>query len=1440
MINKIIEFSIRNKFIIGLFILAWIGLGIWSMKQVPVDANPDITDNQVQIITQAPNLGTEDIEQFVTFPVEVAMSNLPEVESIRSTSRFGLSVVTVVFDEKAGTYLPRQLVAEKLTEVAEEIPEGFGKPEMGPISTGLGEIYQFTLEVEDAYQDQYSLTELRSIQDWIVSRQMALVPGVVEVNSFGGNIKEYEVALNPENLNAYNLTVQEVFEALQNNNQNTGGAYIEKNHQAYFIRGEGLAKTKEDIEQIVIKSIAGSPIILKNIAKVQEGHAIRYGALTENGMGEGVGGMILMLKGANSEQVIARVKERIQQIEKSLPEGISIKPFIDRSKLIEKTTRTIKTNLVEGGLIVIFILVLLLGNWRGGLIVASTIPLSLLFAFIMMNGFGVWANLMSLGAIDFGIIVDGAVIIVEATVFYLFVNRKKEETPEHRDKITLKASREMMNPAFFGQLIIIIVFLPLLALGGIEGKMFRPMALTFVFAMIGAMLLCLTYVPMISALFMKLPKKQKLTWGDKLVKKVEKNYKRLLIKSLTKGKWIVTGAILALIIAIAVFSKMGGEFVPQLDEGDIAFHAILKPGSSLTEAVETTTKIERIIKADFPEVEAIVSRIGVADVPTDPMPMDLADVIVSLKPQKEWTSAQSKDELVEKIKEAVSILPGVDYEFTQPIEMRFNELLTGVREDVAIKIFGDDLEVLSQKAQEVERLIAGIDGVADMSVEATSGLPQINIQYNRQKIAQYGLNIQSINELIQTSFAGKKAGVIFEGEKRFDLVVRLEESRRKDITDLENLFLTSAEGQRVPLKEVAEVSFQSGPMQISRENTNRRTYVGINIRNRDVKSVVEDIQNRLESQLELPAGYYIRYGGTFENYESAKKQLLTLVPIALGLIFILIYFALKSVKETLIIYLAIPMAVIGGVFALWIRGMPFSISAGVGFIVLFGVAVLNGLVLLNGLNELKNEGITSLNERILKGSVRRVRPIMLTALTDIFGFLPMAISSSAGAEVQRPLATVVIGGLITSTFLTLFVLPVLYRWIEREKSTTTLSLKPNYAVLLGVALLSGVYMQAQEKPVQPQKIGMETAVQLAKDNFYLLKNKDLEIERQQIPNVLDLGETEIFTGGEEIKKGQGIYTIIGVGQQDIDLLTIGTKKKMKQARVETALVEKEYASLELEKEVRLAWIAAYSAVKKYDVYQRLDSIYSKYKRAATLNYEAEVISKLAYNEARKEALEVRLQRDQSFEDYQMKLATLNLWLASDEYYEVSKDFPIVESLTIDSLSLDEHPALRVSESKLKELDAQYKLARSKQLPKFNLEYGFQKVEGDKGYFSYQAGISLPILSGKTRYEKRENHLTREMASQEASYQRRAIEQAYEQTLLNFNKWSRSKDFYEEEALPLAHQQQQGALLAYREGAIDQTTFSQILGQAVQTELDAIESVQSYMKALAEIYYFTTY
>ncbi|UNY98473.1 CusA/CzcA family heavy metal efflux RND transporter [Zhouia spongiae] len=1439
MINKIIDFSINNKFIIGLFTLAIVGAGIWSMTKVPIDAVPDITNNQVQIITQAPNLGTEEIEQFITYPVELAMSNLPEVEEIRSISRFGLSVVTIVFNDDMGTYLPRQLVSEKLPEIQEQIPEGFGKPSMGPISTGLGEIYQYTLEVDRAYTDKYNETDLRTIQDWIIRRQMAMVPGVIEVNAFGGRKKQYEITVKPDDLRAIGLSISDVFTALENNNQNTGGAYIEKNHQANFIRGEGLVKSVSDIENIVVKNVNNIPIRIKDISNVTIGSAVRYGALTKDGEGEVVGGMILMLKGANSNNVITNVKSRMLQIQQSLPEGVTVKPFLDRSELISETTGTVTNNLLEGGLIVIFVLVLLLGNWRGGLIVASTIPLSLLFAFILMNVFGVWANLMSLGAIDFGIIVDGAVIIVESTVFLITtkVISSQELSSHEKDLLTASASKKMMNSAFFGQLIILIVFIPILALEGVEGKMFQPMALTFIFAMIGAMILCLTYVPMASALFLKVSKSRKKSYGDRFVRWIENKYEPLLSMALKKGKFILGGAVFIFTLTIFMFSKMGGEFIPQLDEGDLAFHAILKPGSSLSETIETTTKIEQIIKAEFPEVKSVISRIGVADVPTDPMPMDIADVFVILDDPLEFTSADNKEELVEKIKKAISIIPGVNYEFTQPIEMRFNELLTGVREDVAIKLFGEDLEVLAAKAEEIGKLIANIPGVADMKVEATTGQPQISVEYNRNKLAQYGLQVNELNNVIQAAFAGASAGVIFEGEKRFDMVVRLDETNRTDISDIKNLFITLPSGSQIPLREVAEISYRPGPMQISRDNTNRRTYVGINIRDRDVKSVVQDIQKQLKANFKLPPGYYIRYGGAFENLERASNRLQMVVPLALFLIFILIYFALKSFPQTLMIYVAIPMATIGGVLALWIRDLPFSISAGVGFIVLFGVAVLNGLVMVSGLNELKEEGVTNLKERILKGTKRRIRPIMLTAFTDVLGFLPMALSVSAGAEVQKPLATVVIGGLITSTLLTLFILPILYHWVEKKSSQVKLNTKLVSTVAVFVLLMAiPSAVNAQNNPYA--EISIHEAVAIARKNYPLLQQKLAEIEKQEAlkSTTFDLGTTRVFTGGEEINGDAGIYTTIGFSQSDIDILGSFSKRKLQKQKIEYAKQLYQLTELEVAAEVKKSWAQALKYKRQLYLYTELDAIYSNFSKAVALNYEVEAISKLEYLAAKNQALQIQNKLDQIEKDYNIAVEQLNLWLVSDTLYTVSDD---LEPLLIDTqqLTVNSHPAYLANEKKLELAEANHKSTKSNMLPKFNLQGGLQEVNNNSGFYSYQAGISIPFLSGNDKARIKTAKFDTEIIRLQTDYNKKLIESELKQAIVTYKKWAESWNFYKTEVLPLAKEQRSGALLAYKEGSIDYTGFTQMIKEAVASEIAAQEALVNYLNSLFQLQYF---
>ncbi len=1443
MINSIISFSIKNKALIWLMTIGLIIGGIYSMTKVPLDAVPDITNNQVLVITTAPNLGTEDIEQFVTYQVELAVANLPDVTEIRSVSRFGLSVVTIVFKDDAGTYLPRQLVSEALAEVKGKIPEGFGEPYMAPISTGLGEIYQYTLEVQPGYDTVYDDMELRTMQEWIVKRQMAMLPGVVEVNSFGGRGKQYEVSLNPDKLRSMGLTIADVFEALEKNNQNTGGAYIEKNFQANFIRGEGLMRSLEDVRNTLVANIKGQPVFIRDVAEVKFGSFVRYGAFTKDGKGEAVGGIVMMLKGENSNDVINNVKERVALIQKSLPEGVVIKPFLDRSKLIKSTTSTVAENLGMGALIVIFILVIFLGNLRGGLIVASTIPLALLFAFIMMNIFGVWANLMSLGALDFGILVDGAVIIVESMIFYL--HRKEligtKLPPDKRNEIAYNSASKMMNSAFFGQLIILIVFIPVLALQGVEGKMFIPMAQTFAFAVLGVVILCLTYIPMMAATFLQAPKTDKKSFGDKVIIKLENIYNPVIDWALNKSKLVISIALVLLVLGGFLFSRMGAEFIPKLDEGDFAFQAFLKPGTSLSEVERASTRLEQIVLENFPdEIESIQSRIGVADLPMDPMPMDIADIFVILKPQSEWTKVSSKEELVEQVKEKISVLPGINFEFTQPVEMRFNELLTGIREDVAIKLYGDDLDILANKAEEISKLISGIRGVGGIKAEATRGLPQITVQYDRNKLGRYDLNINELNTIIETAFSGGVAGSIYEGERMFDLVVRLDEVHRTSIDDIRNLYVNLPDGNQIPLKEVANISYKPGPMQIGRDNTNRRTYVGINVEDRDVKSLVEEIQETLDEKLELPIGYYIRYGGAFENLERASKRLTMVVPLALALIFMLVFFAVKSFKQTMMIYVAVPFAAVGGVFSLYLRDMPFSISAGVGFIVLFGVAVLNGLVLISGFNELKAEGKLHINDIIKKGSIRRIRPILLTASTDILGFLPMAVSVSAGAEVQRPLATVVIGGMLTSTLLTLVVLPVLYRWVESGKKIKMPNVSTAVVSILFVITALGFSENAK---AQDTTFTLQQAVERAKENYPAIKAAKLDVDKQKALKATsyDFGITSVYTGKEEVGNGVvGVQNQLGIDQSGIDVFGIFAKNKLANARTQQAVSALNLTEFLVVRDVRSAWYRALYAKKQWELFKQLDSLYADFQKAAELRFNTQQTSKIEYlsASAKYKQLQVNIKKAESI--YLASLQILNQYLLYTGVFDIDTKNMEQEGYQNQQVndSLNSSPILSFYSYATDVAQSRWKAERAGYFPKIDLGYVKQAIDGNSGYSGWQVGVSVPLLffsqSGKTKASK----LDFEIAGQQFEQKQLEISAEYNQLISRYIALAELIDYYQKEALPLADEQIQAANLAYRLGSIDYVQFIQNMESAINTKQEFLKQQAEYFELSAQLKYIT--
>ncbi|MDR0733624.1 MAG: CusA/CzcA family heavy metal efflux RND transporter [Dysgonamonadaceae bacterium] len=1039
MFQKLIKFSIDNKMVIGVITFALIVWGSYSLSQLPFDSTPDITNNQVQIITLSPSFGAQEVEQFITTPVEMAMANIPKVIERRSISRSGLSVITLVFKENADIYWARQQVSQQLKEAEEVISKDMGTIGLAPITTGLGEIYHYTIRAEKGYENKYSLSDLRTMQDWIVRKQLSGTEGVAEVSGWGGFVKQYEIAVNSDRLNAAGVTIPEIFSALENNNENTGGSYIEQYSNQYFIRGLGLVGSLEDVEQIPVKTVNGTPILIRDIAKVQFGSATRYGAVTRNGEGEVVAGITLMLKGENFQQVIKNVKERLVQVQKSLPEGVVIEPFIDRTQLVSRVTNTVAKNLVEGGLIVIFILVLFLGNFRAGMVVASVIPLSMLFAFGMMRMFGVSGNLMSLGAIDFGLIVDGAVIIVEAVCHHIYkgtwnlsgihsvISQKEMDTEVYN------SASKIRNSAAFGEIIIMMVYVPLFTLVGIEGKMFRPMAMTVFFAILGAFILSLTYVPMASALFLSKKTEHRRNISDKIIDRLNGWYRPAITKSLNWSKTLIIGMIVLFAISLFVFSRMGGEFIPSLDEGDFASETSMAQGTSLSQMVKTLTQAEKVLKERFPEIKQIVTRIGSAEIPTDPMPIERSDMMIALKPKKEWTSAKTKNGLMDKMEEALGVIPGLEVEITQPIQMRTNELITGIKQDVAIKIYGNDLEILTASAQKVASLINGVEGVTDPFVEKVTGLPQIQVTYNRDKLSKYGISIKDANFVLETAFAGKEAGFVYEEDRRFSLVLRMENDLRNDISSLENLYLPLPNSNaNIPLSQVAEIKYRDAPAQVTHENGQRRIYVGFNVRGRDVQSTVFDIQNILDKELKLPVGYYYAYGGQFQNLQEAKNRLMVAVPLALLLILFLLYTTLKSVKESLFVFSAIPLSLIGGIWALWLRDMPFSISAGVGFIALFGVAVLNGIVLIGQFNAFEKEGIIDVKERIIKGCMVRLRPVLMTALVASLGFLPMALSTSDGAEVQRPLATVVIGGLLTATVLTLFVLPSIYKVFAKK------------------------------------------------------------------------------------------------------------------------------------------------------------------------------------------------------------------------------------------------------------------------------------------------------------------------------------------------------------------------------------------------------------------------
>lgn len=1441
MLEKIIAFSLKNKLIVLLFTLGVVGFGVYSVFQISIGAVPDITNNQVQVITTSRNLSTQDIEQFITYPVEIEMANLPSVKEIRSVSKFGLSVVTIVFDDEIGTYLPRQLIAEKIKAATEKIPAGFGTPEMGPITTGLGEIYQYTLEVKPEYKDLYSVTDLRTLQDWVVKRQLSGIKGVVEINTWGGFLKQYEIAINSTRLKAMNITTVDVFTALEKNNSIAGGAYIEKVNQSYFIRGEGKVSSINDIENIVVKNESGLPVYIKNVATVRFGHANRFGAITGNGEGEKVLGQVMMLKGGNSKQVIDDVKHRVAEIQKTLPKGIYINGFLERSELVGKTTFTVAENLILGCLIVIFVVVLLLGNWRSGLVVASVIPLCLLFAISFMNIFKIDANLMSLGAIDFGIIIDGAVIIVEFIAFQIanksrhLAGLTKEQQQIEIDQITYKSASKMMNSAIFGQLIILIVFIPILSLSGVEGKMFKPMAMTFSFALLGAMLFCFTYVPVVSSLFLKPKAENTNSFSHRLINKLNSLYLPVIQWALKNTKKVLYGALSLLLFAIVLFTTMGGEFIPTLDEGDFVIQPVLKTGTSLSKTIETTTKIEKIILAHFPEVSQVVSRIGAAEVPTDPMSMEESDIIVKLKPKSEWVSATTKDELADKIKTAIEQkIPNMEIEFTQPIEMRFNELISGSRSDVAVKIIGEDLTVLAKKAEEIEKAIKNVEGASDIIIEKTEGLPQMFVQYDRSKIARYGLNISDLNEVIALGFAGKTVGNVFEGEKRFDMVIRLNKNNRQDIEDLRNLYVATPSGEQIPLRELATIEYSKGPAKISRDNTNRRIVVGINVRNRDLQSVVADVRKNIETKVKLQSGYRVTYGGQFENLESAKARLLIAVPIALFLIFILLHFAFGSIKEAIMVYSAIPLSAVGGVLFLWMRDLPFSISAGVGFIALFGIAVLNGIVLIEHFKELKHQGMKDMNELILKGTTDRLRPVLLTAAAAALGFLPMAISSSAGAEVQRPLATVVIGGLFTATLLTMIVLPILFKVLdskEFKRPKFKKHVSGTYIILFCIGIGSGF--------AQNRNVELDSIVAKAMRNNTSLKAGQLQVDKMKanIKSAYDFEKTNVYYSYDQnnLALNNLPIKVIGVQQSFLFPTIYGAQRKVNQAAYEQEQARFELQKNKLSLEISKTYQHIVYLQHQESSYMYLDSLYQNFSKASDRRFELGETNYLEKITAQAKFRQIRSKLNQLDKEKKGLYEVLQALVQSAD--KISIKSKILEP--IDNLTNTVNKEFYISyfQSVTKLYKNNIKLQNQNWLPNVNLEYFQGKNNGiTVPLYGFQVGVAVPILFTGNVAKSKVAKIALQAWEQEKQNEVQKMDAYILQSKNILEQYQQAINYYTENGKKLAAEIIKVANTSYKHGEIDFFQYIQSLENATSIQMEYLDTLIEYNKTQLNLQY----
>ena len=1431
MFKAIVHFSIQKKLFVGLTTLFLLLGGIYAMMTLPIDAVPDITNNQVQIVTVSPTLAPQEVEQLITMPIEIAMSNIMNVEEIRSVSRFGLSLVTVVFKESVPTLDARQLINEQIQTVAGEIPTELGTPELMPITTGLGEIYQYVLSVEPGYEEKYDAMELRTIQDWIVKRQLSGIPGIVEINSFGGYLKQYEVAVDPDALYSLNITIGEVFEALNRNNQNTGGSYIEKINKAYYIRSEGMIGKIKDIERIVITNRGGIPIHISDVGSVRFGSAKRFGAMTKDGEGECVGGIAMMLKGANANVVTKELEARVERVQKMLPEGVRVEPYLNRSELVDRNISTVIRNLIEGALIVFIVLIIFLGNVRAGLIVASVIPLAMLFAFILMRVFGVSANLMSLGAIDFGIVVDGSIVILEGMLAHIYSRRLMGRTlsAEEMDREVEAGAGHVARSATFAVLIILIVFFPLLTLTGIEGKYFTPMAKTLVFCIIGALILSLTYVPMMASLFLKRTISSKPTFADRFFGKLNGVYRRTLHFCLRHIWGTIACSFAALAVSLFLFTRLGAEFIPTLDEGDFAMQMTLPAGSSLTHSIELSKQAEETLMKSFPEIKHVVAKIGTAEVPTDPMAVEDADIMIVMKPFKEWTSASSRAEMVEKMKASLEPITGAEFNFSQPIQLRFNELMTGAKADIAIKLYGEDMAELYKKAKEASLFVEQVPGAADVIVEQAMGLPQLVVHYDRAKIARYGMNIEELNTIIRTAYAGEAAGVVFENERRFDLVLRLDNDKVADL-NLDKLFVRTAEGIQIPVSEVATIELVNGPLQINRDATKRRIVIGVNVRDADIQKVVRTIQETLDKHIKLEPGYYFEYGGQFENLRNAINTLTIVIPVALSLILLLLFFTFKSVTYSLVVFSTVPLSLIGGILALWLRGLPFSISAGVGFIALFGVAVLNGILMINHFNNLRKQTKYQMttNRILAKGCPHLLRPVFLTGLVASLGFVPMAIAKSAGAEVQRPLATVVIGGLIVSTILTLIIIPVFYRLVNSSAAWKRQRwLKRLLPFLLFLGILFPTHAQ--------QTVSLEEAVTIALENHPRLKTATASIERSRASR----GESwEVSPTTFNYSWGQINGETRNDNQMEItqslgSLLTPFYKNALVNRQVATGEYYRDLVKKEITAEVKRAWAYYQYAFHLCALYKEQIEWAGRLRKASQLRYEQGDITLLERNMSSTLVADLQTRLSQAEEELQLAARRFSWTCYSDSpLLPMDTTLVLFPARVAEIAPSDIH--LNYFRSVADEKKAMLRIERSRFFPELSVGYVRQKIAPLSGLDSWMVGISFPVLFFPQHSRVRQAKIDSYIARTEAESNIRQLNNKVEELSVALRKEGEHIRYYTTGALPEADALLKSATVQFKESETDITQFVQSLNAAREIRRGYIEAVYAYNISALEL------